>query len=318
MMRLIVCGIGLLGLLSACSGAEPELPTLAALPTQAAFAATLPMRPTLPDPFTPTFTHTLPPTLTPTAPPTASPTPSVTPSATITDTPSPTATFEPTLPPEARPLTSLLELAARTTLLPTDFVVPAYQGFNVILPTTPAPLSFVPVGTVIAPAAGVAMPLVCPFYPPGAFGQVFASLNDLAVLLGCPIGNPPDVVALSGAWQPFQNGLMIWLSGDVYVLYNNGNYEYYADSFTPGVDPETLPDAAPPGLVAPVRGFAKVWSSNPSVRNGLGWGTAAEAGATARTIDFQNGRMVAFDGRADTLVLIGGRVIGNWRSLPIR
>ncbi|XWX03655.1 hypothetical protein VZO05_14200 [Aggregatilineales bacterium SYSU G02658] len=321
-------GVGLLGLLSACSSADPALPTLAELPTQApttaALVATLPPRPTLPDAFTPTFTHTVEPSVTFTPTPEASSTLSVTPSATITDTPSPTATFEPTLPPEARPLTSLLELAARTTLLPTDFVVPAYEGFNVALPTTPAPLPFVPIGTVIAPAGGalpvpgVAMPLNCAFFPPGAFGQVFASLNDLAPRLGCPAVNPPDVVAINGAWQPFQNGLMIWLSGDIYVLYSNGNYEFYADTFAAGVDPETLPDTPPPGLVAPVRGFAKVWANQPSVRAGLGWGVTVETGATARTVAFQNGLMAAFDGRQDTLVLIGGRVIGNWRSVPIR
>lgn len=327
MIRALWRGLALLSLLSACSSADPDLPTLAVLPTQApttaALVATLPPRPTLPEAFTATFTHTTEPSATWTATLSATATPSVTPSATITDTPSPTFTFEPTLPPEARPLTSLLELAARTTLLPTDFVVPPYEGVNVALPTTPAPLPFVPVGTVIAPAGGavppsIAMPLTCAFYPPAAFGQVFALLNDWAVRLGCPAGNPPDVIALSGVWQPFQNGLMIWLNGDIYVLYNNGNYEYYADTFNPAADPETLPDVPPSGLFAPVRGFGKVWANQPTVRAGLGWGLASEVGTPARTVAFQNGLMVAFDNRADTLVLVGGRVIGNWRSVPVR
>lgn len=326
MIRRLVCGAVLWGVLSACSPTAADLPTLAVLPTltptTAALVATLPPRTTLPPTFIATFSPTPAPSATPTATPEASPTPSVTPSATITDTPSPTPTLEPTLPPEARPLTSLLELAARTTLLPTDFVVPAYQGFNVALPTSPASLPFVPMGTIIAPAGAapppIMMPITCAFYPPAAFGQVFAILSDVAVRLGCPVGNPPDVIARNGAWQPFQNGLMIWLSGDIYVLYANGNYEYHADTFNAALDPETLPDVAPLGLVAPVRGFAKVWANQPTVRAGLGWGTAPETGATARTLAFQNGLMVAFDGRADTLVLVGGRVIGNWRSVPIR
>lgn len=301
---------------AACAPNDGDLPTLVSLPQtttapQPVAMGTLPGRPTLPATFTLTPTATETPTVTTTA------TPSVTPSATITDTPSPTFTYEPTLPPEARPLTSLLMMAAQATLLPTDFVVPPYQGINVTLPATsdPGAAGLVPLGTVIAPASG-SLPIACSFYPPANFGTIYAANADLAAQLGCPNGSPPNALTINAAWQPFQSGLMLWLNGEIVVLYGTGSYQYLADTFVEGVDPSTLPDVPPPGLYAPARGFGKAWSQNPSVRSGLGWATSPEVGTQAVVLDFQNGRMVALPSRAETIILVGARAAGTWRGVP--
>lgn len=91
------------------------------------------------------------------------------------------------------------------------------------------------------------------------------------------------------AEEPFERGRMIWLQevrvgSAVYqrvilVLYNDGRFEKYADTFVEGVDPESDPTIVPPaGLYQPIRGFGKLWRTNPSVRARLGWATAPEQG----------------------------------------
>ena len=303
---------------AACTPQAETLPTLAIVPTDipaAAVVGTLPSRPTLPATFTPTGTQTVTPSATPTPTVSASAMPSLIPSATITDTPSPTPTDEPTVPPQDRPVTGLLELALQTTLLPNDFVVPGYQGININIPPTSDPNAFVPIGTVISPIESVVSPTNCAYFPPANFGTVYTNAPDLAVQLGCPSSNPPDILSVSSAWQPFQNGLMVWLSGDIYVLYTNGTYQYFADTFLQGVDPETVPDVPPSGLQNPVRGFAKIWSQNPSVKTGLGFALSGETGVPASVLPFQNGLMAALQGRSDTLVLVGGKGAGTWRSI---
>lgn len=312
--------------LAACNPQNDDLPTLLPLPTQADTAVAV--IGTLVPPTAPVLTALA--SSTPTASPSAtdvppsatlSSTPFVTPSATITETPTLTATLAPTLPPEDRPVTGLLELAARTTLLPGDFSVPAYEGINILLSPTADPNGLLPMGTVISPAGGngivtgIVPGINCAYYPPAAFGVVYANAPDLAVQLGCTINNPPDVLSVPSAWQPFQNGLMIWLSGDIYVLYNNGTSQFVADTFVAGSDLETLPDVAPPGLLVPVRGFAKVWSQAPGVKSALGFALSGETGVPASVLPFQNGLMAALQGRSDTLVIVGGRSAGTWRSV---
>jgi len=91
------------------------------------------------------------------------------------------------------------------------------------------------------------------------------------------------------AEEPFERGRMIWLQevrtgSTVYqrlilVFYNDGRYEKYADTFVEGVDPESDPTIVPPaGLYQPIRGFGKLWRTNTSVRDRLGWATAPEQG----------------------------------------
>jgi hypothetical protein len=94
----------------------------------------------------------------------------------------------------------------------------------------------------------------------------------------CPLTSD----AVAAAYQPFERGHMLWWGdiGQILVLYDTGNYEIYDDTWFEG---EANPNIGTPpaGTVAPVRGFGKLWANNPEVRDGLGWGLAAETGYTA-------------------------------------
>ena len=83
------------------------------------------------------------------------------------------------------------------------------------------------------------------------------------------------------AYEPFERGHMIWREDtrEIYVLYDDGDYETYLDTWQEG-DPVVIPGAPPPGLYAPVRGFGNLYASQPQVRERLGWATAEESGYT--------------------------------------
>lgn len=305
--------LSLLG--AACTpeaGPRPVLPTVASLPTLVP-TTTSPAVQVIPEQG-PTST-TAAPAASPTATSTISETPTVTvtPSATITDTPTATATNLPTVEPEARPLLGLIQEAVQATILPPGLLPPPNTGTN---PGT-APL---PIPTAIqAPPVNVS----CTVYPAGGFGSIFFSNPDLSQQLGCPTGNPPEVVNRSGAYQSFERGIMIWIEGDIFVLYTGGRFEYYEDTFDAANDPETVGATPPQNLFVPIRGFGKVWANAAGVRDSLGWATQPELGAQATLQAFTGGWMVWLSGRNDVIILIdpggitasGQPLRGQWRSI---
>lgn len=309
-------GVMMLALaLVACQPEDTQLPTLARLPDAAPPLLDSPVPPddgdqtrraTLPPAWTPT------PSATATATPIMTDTPTVTPSATITDTPTITPTDFPTLDPQERAITSLVEIALQATVLPPDFVVPPPSA---PLLTTPLPPQTGFGATPFVPGAGVP---ACQYFPSGGFALVFTNNPDISAQLGCPLGNPPDIVTINAAYQTFEGGFMVWLAGEIYVVYRTGGiYQRFADTFTEGIDPEQGAQVAPDGLFAPIRGFLKVWSSHAGVRDSLGWALAPEQGTTATTQNFVNGRMLWLPLRSDILVFIGADT-GLWRSIAGR
>ncbi len=74
------------------------------------------------------------------------------------------------------------------------------------------------------------------------------------------------------AYEPFEGGHMVWRSDtrQIYVLYDDATYETYEDTWNEG-DPIDIEGTPPPGLSSPVRGFGKLWASQPGVREKLGW-----------------------------------------------
>lgn len=319
---------------SACQTAEP-LPTAAALPTQdpaappttvvqaAVTEEAAPVANTLPATFTLTPTHTA----TATVPFTS--TVSVTPSATITDTPTGTATPIPTMAPEERARTSLLmDLMPLLTDLPPEGYIatplpamtlfPAVTPGATVGPGTPSVIILPNQGSsIILPTVAGQTPL-CSFFPPGGFATVYNNNPDIASVLGCASGNPPNTESIQGAIQPFQLGLMVWLNGTIYVFRATDNtFATYPDTFSAGVDPETSSEAPPSGFFSPMRGFLKVWSNNPSARE-LGWALQPETGVQATVQRFDRGLMVAIPGRQDIFVLMnssGSVTTGTWRSI---
>ncbi len=133
------------------------------------------------------------------------------------------------------------------------------------------------------------------------------------------------------AEEPFERGRMIWLQevragSSIYqkvilVFYNDGRYEKYADTFVDG-EPESDPSIVPPaGLYQPIRGFGKLWRTNTSVRDRLGWATAPEQGFTTQwQMQIAESLGVPFFVRR-----LDGKVIraagwdtssGTWREVP--
>jgi hypothetical protein len=95
---------------------------------------------------------------------------------------------------------------------------------------------------------------------------------------GCPAGEARTIQA---AFEPFENGMMVWRgdTGTVYVLHNNGDAAAYAESVYAGL-PDAQVSETPPGLLQPVSGFGRVWANLPGVRDRVGWAAAAEQGYT--------------------------------------
>jgi hypothetical protein len=93
----------------------------------------------------------------------------------------------------------------------------------------------------------------------------------------CPLAEATFVQA---AFRPFERGYMIWRedTGTVYVLSTEGTpaLRRYQDTWTEGEAIPEIDEAPPEGLYIPDRGLGKVWAENPSVRQMIGWSTAAE------------------------------------------
>ena len=96
----------------------------------------------------------------------------------------------------------------------------------------------------------------------------------------CPVGEATQV---AGAFQSFQGGYMFWRgdTGEIYVLLAGGfpSLQRYQDTWAEG-ETFDVGESPPAGLYQPVRGFGKVWATQPGVRNQLGWATAEERGYT--------------------------------------
>ncbi|NDJ63207.1 MAG: hypothetical protein GYB67_18955 [Chloroflexi bacterium] len=344
MLGLWIVGV----LLTACaSGPEPtvEMPTLLVLPsTTPTWTATPTFTPTATATPTPTAPGT--PTPTPTDPPTGTPsitltpsftltlTPSLTftPSLTITDTITPSPTITPSLTPDQGEL-GLLALALQSvTVAPFEVIANtatqtrfAELAQTIIVATQVAvtnpafvapPAGGVPTTGGVAPTASPT-PSGCPVLPPPALASFLPTDPALQAQIGCPVGGTISVTAAS---QQFQGGAMVFVAGPpdaIYVLFSDGSFRRFDDTFTPGVDPESGGETPPAAnLIEPVRGFGKVWRENPDVRARLGWGTSPESGAPASLLRFDRGRAIFLPQRNETIVLAddAGGFGGRWRA----
>ena len=131
----------------------------------------------------------------------------------------------------------------------------------------------------------------------------------------------------TGAAQPFENGWMIWLpNGDlagsdlIYVLYDNGMYDVFVDSWVTG---QPLGDdslVVPAGLSQPIRGFGKIWREQPGVAAALGWATNGEFGYEITWQDEQPNDLEAvryIELNETTIVQLSHSMqSGIWQSVP--
>ena len=131
--------------------------------------------------------------------------------------------------------------------------------------------------------------------------------------LGWATQAQPD--SSQAAEQSFEQGRMIWVQqqDSIYVIYNDGGWERYADAFEEGMT-ESDPSISPPGgKLQPERGFGKVWREQPQVRARIGWALAPEAPAGVQLHPFELGGMLRLGGTAYALV---GEERGTWLREP--
>lgn len=313
-------------------------PTLVLPTLNPTATATFTQGPTQPPTQTRTFTPT--PTFTP-----LPPTTTLTPSKTITDTITPTFSPTFTASPDLGAFSGLAELLANATVIPQSTrynpatltalynagqalvaartpTAPIAGGVfsnGAFVPFTPAPvlgatptLSIPSAGTLIPPVGIVFTPAFCSFPPPPELSAASAGDPVFIASLGCALSPVTQVAAAS---QVFERGVMVYVSasggpGQIYALNNDGSFRRFDDTWVSGVDPETSAEAAPPGVQLPVRGFLKVWSSNPDVRAALGYATDGERGDTAGVTAFSSGRAIALPSRLSIIVLVDVAPIG--------
>ena len=85
----------------------------------------------------------------------------------------------------------------------------------------------------------------------------------------------PVTAQIPITYQAFEGGYMMWWSstGSIWVLYNDGQSEYFSSQRYGGLSENPIQARAPYGRFVPIQGFGKVWGHFPHVRNRLGWGT---------------------------------------------
>ncbi len=232
-----------------------------------------------------------------------------------------TATFAPTntLDPAAISPTPPPELFPTPVLGPvTTSLFPVLTATATPRPTQKPTLtpSFTPTYTdTAAPTVNVGVG-TCTSQAQGGFAAIYNRDTALQQALGCAVS---AAITITTATQDFEGGRMLYISqfGEVptrmiYALYAGGTFQRFPDTWTQGVDPETLSgiEPAPSGRFAPIRGFGKVWAANPSVRSNLRWALGSENGATGSMIQrFERGEMIFIVSLGQTLITTGS----TWR-----
>lgn len=101
-----------------------------------------------------------------------------------------------------------------------------------------------------------------------------------------------EAVMLWLAEEEFEGGRMFWREDDgrVYVLYDDDQWAVYDDTWSEG-DPEYScgVEQSPP---TPLRGFGKVWCTNPDLQDKLGDATTFEYGRYGLLQVFEHGFII--------------------------
>jgi serine/threonine protein kinase len=132
----------------------------------------------------------------------------------------------------------------------------------------------------------------------------------LVILLDTSLDEPLDcprtpAVTTPAAWQPFENGLMLWRAdlNLIYVIEGNNWLPPVGDRWREGDEPYDPSIIAPSGYYQPGRGFGLVWREQPGVRAALGWGLAEESGFTTTIQEFTRG-LVWYDAERGRLMIL--------------
>ncbi|MEQ8671943.1 MAG: LysM domain-containing protein [Aggregatilineales bacterium] len=95
--------------------------------------------------------------------------------------------------------------------------------------------------------------------------------------------------SVQGAYQPFENGFMLWRSDPdgIYSFQNNGFVNYFSGSVYQALPENPVTDVPPPNRFKPVQGFGRVWGNVDTERSALGWALAQEQGYTMTITRFE-------------------------------
>jgi hypothetical protein len=165
----------------------------------------------------------------------------------------------------------------------------------------------------------------CQGAPDPRMAAILEGAPDLQANLGCLRSPQPgmsaDALSLSGAYEMFERGVMLWVNGRawgaqslIYVLQNDQTYRIVSDTFTEGVDPESGGESPPGGLFEPRRGFGKVWRTAPELRDALGWATAPEQADTFMIQFFESGEIILAPAARQAYALSND---GTWRGFRL-
>ena len=229
------------------------------------------------------------------ASPTATPTPEVvdvdrvvTATPMLTDTPRP-----PTVTPTPTPTPEAVEVGRVVTATPVPTVTPRPSTATPVPIATPCPPTTTSLPTVTPRPPTTTPPTPsCPNVS-GPFAGTWSMVQDR---IGCTTGSH------SATWvaeEAFENGRMYWRKDNntIYAVYNRGGWEAYPTTWHEGDPYFSCPDADTPNESppTPVMGFGKVWCTQLSVRQSLGWATEAEHGSDATVQHFEHGFMLRTD-----------------------
>jgi len=131
----------------------------------------------------------------------------------------------------------------------------------------------------------------CAIQPVQGFGRVWSSNPSVRNRLGCPTAPEAGFTAVE---QGFHNGYVVQdVSGKtIYVMYNNGTWEAYPDTWAPG-EPINNPALWPPhGYYQPEYGIGKVWRNYDNVSQRLGWARYPQRPVTATRQTYERGLMI--------------------------
>ncbi len=131
--------------------------------------------------------------------------------------------------------------------------------------------------------------------------------------------NSSESLDVNIAWQPFQNGVMLWFrsTDEVWVLIDDGtpfdgagSVRYFSDSDESGGSGST--DCS----ISPIRGFGRVYFGNDDLRSQLGCPLADELGYNGNDSVASTG-IVEVDGPGDTLYEVN-RDGNTWLTVRFR
>ena len=137
--------------------------------------------------------------------------------------------------------------------------------------------------------------------PVNGFGLLWNTIPEIRVRMGCPTES--ELAIQAAADERFEGGYMFWRQDikKIYVFFGNPNTDsvgLWAEYDDTWVDGEPLPtpvlegngaETPPAGKYAPVRGFGKLWLTDPSLRERLGWALETEQPVTGAFQTYDQG-----------------------------